>query len=74
MQNEPVQAVWGAANIARVIGAPVRKTFYLLEKGLVPGRKVGSTWQSTRQELHDFLLGREVAGQRVGNATSDAAE
>jgi hypothetical protein len=40
------------------MGIPIRKAFHLLEKGLIPARKVGGTWQSTEEELNDFLLGR----------------
>jgi len=56
-QSDDIQAVWGASEIGRIINAPLRRTFYLLERGLLPARKVGGVWQSTRGELHDFLLG-----------------
>ena len=56
-ETEQIEAVWGAVEIGNVIGTPLRKTFYLLERGLVPARKVGGVWQSTRGELRDFLLG-----------------
>lgn len=42
-----LRAVWGAEAIAEVLNLPLRKTYYLLEKELVPARKVGSSWQTT---------------------------
>ncbi len=57
MQSDHIEAVWGAIEIGKVINAEARRTFYLLEKGLLPARKVGGVWQSTRGELRDFLLG-----------------
>jgi hypothetical protein len=71
MQSEQIEAIWGAAGISQIISAPLRRTFDLLERGLLPARKVGGIWQSTRGELHDFLLGvtqsptREVPVRRV---------
>ena len=49
--------VWGAANIGRVINANPRRTFYLLEKGLIPARKIGDTWVTTRAELLAAIRG-----------------
>lgn len=42
----PPEIVWGAEAISRVTGEPeVRKTFYRLEKGLIPGAgKMGSRY------------------------------
>jgi hypothetical protein len=61
--NRP-RAIWGAEAIAEVLGLPLRKTYYLLEKELVPARKVGSSWQTTQGELEDFLLGRQPDSQQ----------
>jgi hypothetical protein len=48
-----VNILWGAAEIARAArildenGEPdVRKAYYLLEEGLLPGKKVGRQWVS----------------------------
>ena len=51
--QEPKQPeiLWGAAEIARVVDQPVRKVFYMLESGLLPAKKVGKRWQSTRSAL-----------------------
>ncbi len=64
MNDKRLKPVWGADNIGAILGTPLRKTFYLLERGLIPARKVGSSWQSTEGELEDFLLGRATISQR----------
>lgn len=53
--------VWGAEAIAKEIGQGVRRTFYLLETGALPARKVGGRWVTDRQQLRDFFLSKEVA-------------
>jgi hypothetical protein len=58
MNEKRLRPVWGAEKIAEILGVPLRRGFYLLEKGFVPARKVGGSWQSTEGELEDFLLGR----------------
>jgi len=63
-----LRPVWGAEAIAEVLGLPLRKTYYLLERQLVPARKVGSSWQTTRGELEDFLLGRQPASSEREDA------
>jgi hypothetical protein len=42
MNDKQLRPVWGAENIAKILGAPLRKTYYLLENELVPARKVVS--------------------------------
>jgi hypothetical protein len=43
---------------------PLRKGYYLLEKELVPARKVGKSWVTTEGELEDFLLGRPSTSEQ----------
>src|SRR5271165_754178 len=39
MQNDRrIEAVWEATGIAEIIKAPVRRTYYLLEAGILPAR------------------------------------
>jgi hypothetical protein len=64
MHDKRLKPVWGAEGISEILGVPLRKGFYLLEKGLVPARKVGGSWQSTEGELEDFLLGRAHVPER----------
>jgi len=64
MDDKRLKPVWGAEKIGEILGVSLRKCFYLLEKGLVPARKVGGSWQSTEGELEDFLLGRISISER----------
>jgi hypothetical protein len=57
---ESCDVIWGAANIARFLNCPARRAFYLLEKRLIPGRKVGDSWVSTRTELRAAMRGENV--------------
>lgn len=47
--------VWGARDIAAMIGVSQRKCFYLLESGKLPARKVGKRWVAERGALRDFF-------------------
>ena len=40
--------LWGAQAIGEVIGKNRRQTFWLLQNGMLPARKVGSLWVSER--------------------------
>jgi hypothetical protein len=51
--------VWGVPAIAEIINRSTTKTYYLLEKGYVPGRKIGKLWTSTPRELLAAVTGRE---------------
>jgi hypothetical protein len=53
--------IWNAENIAIEAnlfdedGNPdVRRAYYGLEKGLIPGRKVGRRWVSTRRQIRSI--------------------
>jgi len=59
-----LKPVWGAKNIGKFIGKPERQTFHMLEKGLLPARKIGGIWTSTEDELEDLLLGRLPTSNR----------
>jgi hypothetical protein len=54
--------VWGASEIGKVIGRSPRATFHLLEKQLLPARKVGRAWVGSRKRLLRAVLGDEPAG------------
>lgn len=41
----------GAEEIARFLGWPRRRVFYLLEKKLIPGFKVGNRWTARKSRL-----------------------
>jgi hypothetical protein len=58
MDMEPQEKpLWGAKAIGDELGLPERKAFYLLEKGLLPARKIGRIWVSTRKELRALVEG-----------------
>jgi hypothetical protein len=51
--------VWGAEAIGRIIGKPARATYHLLEKGLIPAKKVGDSWVSSPRKLLAAIVGDE---------------
>ena len=53
--ESPSDLVWGAGAIAKVIGRSERSTFHLLEKQLLPARRVGGRWVASRRKLIDVL-------------------
>jgi hypothetical protein len=55
-----LEPVWGAKAIAVEIKAPLRKTFYMLERGMLPARKVGARWVAERGGLREFFTGSEA--------------
>jgi hypothetical protein len=64
MNDKRLKPVWGAEKISEILDVSLRKGFYLLEKRLIPARKVGGSWQSTEGELEDFLLGRASVSEK----------
>jgi hypothetical protein len=59
--NEPLAGdiLRGTKAIAAELGLEgpkgVRAAFHKLENGLIPGRKVGGEWFSTKSQLHTFF-------------------
>src|SRR5689334_1514014 len=49
--------LWGAEAIAAVINLTPRQTWYLLEKHLLPAKKVGGRWTASRRALLTYLNG-----------------
>jgi hypothetical protein len=56
-KDDAPDILWGAEAIGKAIGRPPRATFYLLESGAIPGRKVGSKWVASRRKLLEALFG-----------------
>lgn len=52
--------VWGAENIAKIVGLSTRATFHLLEGGRLPARKVGGRWVALPSTLRHYLAGERV--------------
>jgi hypothetical protein len=57
--DQTSDVVWGAAAIAAVIRKKERQAFYLLEKGLLPARKLGGQWVASRKKLLAAVTGGE---------------
>ena len=57
--NEPESlrndVLWGVKALAEEINRTERQTFYLLETGQLPAKKVGGRWCSTRTTLREFF-------------------
>jgi hypothetical protein len=51
--------LWGARSIAAAAGIGERRAWNLLERELLPGKKVGRTWVTTKRALMDRIMGRD---------------
>lgn len=47
--------VWEAAEIAPIIKRTERQTLHLLNRGLLPAKKIGGRWVASRAKLIAFL-------------------
>ncbi|TPW27797.1 helix-turn-helix domain-containing protein [Martelella alba] len=56
-ENEKLDLVWGAADIAKVIGQSRQVTYNMLSKGELPAKKIGDRWVARRGELDRFFTG-----------------
>lgn len=63
--NSQSDVIWGAADIGREINAAPRKVYWLLESGLLPARKLGRQWVSTKSELRAWVRGRPLPAEEV---------
>jgi hypothetical protein len=54
--QKPITLVWGAAEIAKLIGRSRRSTFDMLEKGQLPAKKVNGRWVIERNKLIAFFM------------------
>jgi len=50
-----MELIWGAAEIAKVIGRSPRSVFHMLDNGELPARKVGGRWVAERGKLLSFF-------------------
>jgi hypothetical protein len=56
--GEPLDLVWGAAEIGRLIRRTRRQVFHMLEKGQIPAaRKIGGCWVISRSALQRQFCG-----------------
>jgi hypothetical protein len=58
IDNDSNEVVWGAEAIGEVVNRSSRQTFYMLQAGLLPAKKIGNTWVSTVRELRDAVTPR----------------
>jgi hypothetical protein len=55
---------WGARAIADVIERSERITFYMLESGALPARKVGGRWVASKARLLAHCRGDDTSDRR----------
>jgi hypothetical protein len=72
-QADSLDVLWGADAIGVYLNVPRRRAFYLLERGFIPARKIGATWQSTKGELRDHLIGGKKVPVAVDEAKKDGS-
>lgn len=48
---QPLDLIWGAEAIGKVLGLTEGQAKYALTKGELPGRKVNGRWVASRQRL-----------------------
>ncbi|WP_085034094.1 hypothetical protein [Ensifer aridi] len=51
-----IDLIWGAAEIAKLIGRSPRATFHMLDSGELPAKKVGGRWVAERGKLIRFFM------------------
>lgn len=59
--SDSLDLLWGAEAIGAYINANRRQTFYYLQTGKLPARKVGNLWVASREALRRCLLGEEAS-------------
>ncbi len=55
MSDTGQDLLWGVRAIAADIDQSERKTFYLLERGLLPGGKVGARWVASKSAIAEHF-------------------
>jgi hypothetical protein len=72
--------LWGAEAIGREAGilrddgtVNRSRTFYLLERGELPGKKVGGRWVSSLRQLQRCLLNGEETAKQLRQQVADEA-
>ncbi len=54
---QSLDLIWGASDIAKVIGRSPRATFDMLSKGELPAKQVNGRWVIERGKLIAFFTG-----------------
>lgn len=57
--NEPLHddLLDGAADYAEFLNWPKRRVFYYLERGELPGKKLGRRWVGSKRKVREHLTG-----------------
>jgi hypothetical protein len=55
--SQTLDLIWGAAEIAKMIGRTPRATFGMLENGELPARKINGRWVIERSKLISVFIG-----------------
>lgn len=53
--DDKLDVIWGAEEIGKAIGKNVRQTFWLLENGALPARKIRGQWCADRSALRAYF-------------------
>lgn len=53
---QSLDLIWGAEEIAKVIGRTTRSTWDMLDKGALPAKKVNGRWVIERSKLFAFFM------------------
>jgi hypothetical protein len=50
--------LWGGTAVAKELGVPRRRAFYLLESKGIPAKKIGGLWVASRRALREHFTGQ----------------
>ena len=56
-ETSPLDVVWGAEGVAPIIRRTERQARYLPKSGIIPSRRVGRSYVTTRGEIIAALIG-----------------
>ena len=56
-EKDGLDLVWNAEGVAPIIGRSARQARYLLRMGIIPSRRVGRNYVTTRAEIAAAVLG-----------------
>lgn len=56
--------VWGVLAISEVIRKNERQTYYMLQTGQLPAKKIGAQWVASHRALLSFLLEAEPPARK----------
>lgn len=63
--NPQIDLVWGAKAIGQEINRNARQTYWLLESGRLPAKKIGDQWVAERGKLRAALVGDGALDTKV---------